>query len=247
MGEAEASFRRALQINPDYADARSSLLFLLNYSPDSDASLDLAEARQYGQKVSNKITARFAEWFCAKQPERLRIGLVSGDFRNHSVGYFLEGVLSHLDQASVELIAYPTCPAADELTARIKPHFSAWKPLAGLSDEAAARLIHSDGVHVLIDLSGHSRYNRLPVFAWKPAPVQVSWLGYFATTGITEIDYLIADPCRKCKKPVSQKKSGACRKPGCVSPRLISPRKFLYCLHSPMGISPSAASTTWPR
>jgi protein O-GlcNAc transferase len=65
--------------------------------------------------------------------------------------------------------------------------------LTGLSDEAAARLIHADGVHVLIDMSGHTGYNRLPVFAWKPAPVQVSWLGYFATTGVAEIDYLLAD------------------------------------------------------
>jgi predicted O-linked N-acetylglucosamine transferase (SPINDLY family) len=193
LDEAEAACRRALQINPDYADAHGNLLFLLNYTSSNNPALGLAEARQYGQKISNKIAARFTEWLCAKQPERLRIGFVSGDFRNHPVGYFLEGLLARLDPASVELIAYPTCPTVDELTERIKPHFSAWKPLLGLGDEAAARLIHSDGVHVLIDVSGHTLHNRLSVFAWKPAPVQASWLGYLATTGIAEIDYLIAD------------------------------------------------------
>ncbi len=128
------------------------------------------------------------------QPERLRVGLVSGDLRKHSVGYFLEGLLAHIDPARIELIAYPTHHKEDELTARIQPYFSAWKPLVGLSDEAAARLIHADGVHVLIDLSGHTAHNRLPVFAWKPAPVQVTWLGLPATTGVAEIDYVLGDP-----------------------------------------------------
>lgn len=91
------------------------------------------------------------------------------------------------------MIAYSSNSKEDELTQRIRPYFSAWKNLSNLNDEAAARLIHEDGVHVLIDLSGHTKLNRLPVFAWKPAPAQASWLGYFATTGIAEIDYVLAD------------------------------------------------------
>ena len=193
LDEAEASYRQALQIKPDHAKAHSNLLFSLNYSFHHPASYNFAEARQYGDKIGRQITSRFTAWLCAKQPERLRIGFVSGDFRNHPVGYFLESLLTQLDSTAVELFAYPTNHNADEFTARIKPHFAAWKPLFGLNDETAARLIHSDGIHVLIDLSGHTGYNRLPMFAWKPAPVQVSWLGYFATTGVAEIDYLIAD------------------------------------------------------
>ena len=193
LDEAETSYRQALQIKPDYADAYSNLLFLFNYTSGKPPSYCLAEARQYGQAVSAKAT-QFTEWSCAKQPERLKVGLMSGDFRNHPVSFFLEGLLARLDPASVELIAYPTDRRADELTARIKPRFTAWKQLSGQSDEAAARLIHGDGIHVLVDISGHTALNRLPVFAWKPAPVQVSWLGYFATTGVTEMDYLIADP-----------------------------------------------------
>lgn len=193
VGKAEASYRQALQVKSDNAVARSNLLFFLNYTSGNPPTLTFEEARQFGREASNKVTTRFSEWPCAAQPERLRIGLVSGDFKNHPVGYFLESILAHLDPASVELIAYQTDHKADELTARIKPFFSGWNSLFGLSDEAAARQIHSDGVHVLIDLSGHTGHNRLPVFAWKPAPVQVSWLGYFATTGVAEIDYLIAD------------------------------------------------------
>jgi len=118
---------------------------------------------------------------------------VSGDMRTHSVGHFLEGVLSHIDPARIELIAYPTNPDEDELTARIRPFFSVWKPLVGLNDGDAARLIHSDGVHVLVDVSGFTAHNRLPVFAWKPAPVQVTWLGLPNTTGMKEMDYVLGD------------------------------------------------------
>ena len=110
------------------------------------------------------------------------------------MGFFLESILAHLNPARVELVAYPTQLQEGALTARIKPRFSAWKPIAGLCDKTAARKIHEDGIHILIDLAGHTAHNRLPVFAWKPAPVQVSWLGYFASTGVPGMDYLLADP-----------------------------------------------------
>lgn len=193
LTEAAAEYRRALQLKPDYFKAHSNLLFLLNYDPEVDAEVAFAEAKFYGERVAKQVTKRYEKWSCAKQPKKLRIGFVSGDLRNHPVGYFLENLLRHLDHDSFELYAYPTDSWTDELTLRLKSHFSAWKPLYGLGDEAAAKLIHGDGVHILIDLSGHSRYNRLPMFAWKPAPVQVAWLGYFATTGVAEMDYLIAD------------------------------------------------------
>jgi predicted O-linked N-acetylglucosamine transferase (SPINDLY family) len=122
------------------------------------------------------------------------VGLVSGDFNNHPVGFFLENVLAHLDTARIELVAYATQRTCDDLTARIMPFFSAWRHLEGVGDEAAAHLIHDDGVHILIDLAGHTAHNRLPVFAWKPAPVQVSWLGYSSTTGVAEIDYILGNP-----------------------------------------------------
>ena len=124
---------------------------------------------------------------------RLRVGFVSGDLRTHPVGFFLEGILQHLDPSKFELFAYPTIAKADELTARIRPRFSRWHLLKGQTDEAAAQAIRADQIDILLDLAGHTGDNRLPVFGLRPAPVQVSWLGYFASTGVSAMDYVLAD------------------------------------------------------
>ena len=192
--EAVRSFRNALASKPDFLKARSNLLFSLNYSSGASPEDCLAEARRYGEIVSSKAAAKFTRWPVTVNPKKLRIGLVSADFRNHPVGYFLESVLGQLAASSLELFAYPAFHKSDELTARIKRCFSAWHPVHGMNDAAAARLIHDDKIHILIDLAGHTRLNRLPIFAWKPAPIQATWLGYFATTGVAEIDYIIGDP-----------------------------------------------------
>jgi protein O-GlcNAc transferase len=194
LAEAEASCRAALVIKPDFLAARAHLLSSLNYTGSQLPQSCLDEARRYGALVEQRVEARFASWTHPIRPERLRVGLVSGDLRGHPVGYFLENVLAHLDSARIELIAYPANHKADAVTARIRSSCAAWKPIAGISDADAARLIHADRVQVLLDLSGHTADNRLPVFAWKPAPVQVTWLGYFATTGVAQMDYLLGDP-----------------------------------------------------
>jgi predicted O-linked N-acetylglucosamine transferase (SPINDLY family) len=171
----------------------SNLVGLLNYTTNHTSAECLSEAQRYGAMVAQKVTARFTTWQCEPMPPRLRIGIVSADLVSHPVGWFLESILAQLDQSRIELIAYSNNPREDDLTTRIKPYFSAWKSLCTLNDQDAAQLIHQDAVHVLLDLSGHTGKNRLPVFAWKPAPVQVTWLGYFATTGVAEMDYLLAD------------------------------------------------------
>ncbi len=192
LEEAEVFYRRALEIMPDYIDAQSNLLFTLIFT-ECHPSYHLEEARKYGQMVTKMARQRFTAWHSVSQPKRLRIGVVSGDLRNHPVGFFLENVLSQIDQTRIELFAYTTGSISDEVTARIKPCFSAWKSLVGQNDETAARLIHADGLHLLLDLCGHIANNRLPVFARKPAPVQASWIGQQATTGVAEIDYQIGD------------------------------------------------------
>lgn len=193
LEEAISSQRQALKHDPGCTEKHSNLLFTLNYTSSSPEHSHLELARRYGRLVQKKAGQPINKWNCSAQPERLRVGLVSGDLYNHPVGFFLESLLHEFHSERVELIAYPTNPKNDHLTARIKPQFTAWKPLFGLSDEAAARLIQADGIHVLLDLSGHTSHNRLPMFAWKPAPVQASWLGYFATTGVEAIDYFLAD------------------------------------------------------
>jgi predicted O-linked N-acetylglucosamine transferase (SPINDLY family) len=129
----------------------------------------------------------------------LKIGFVSGDLREHPVGYFLERVIAALQQQSpkqFELIAYSTHPATpgDALAQRLRQAFDQWHDVDGLADALLAARIHDrDQIDVLIDLAGHTAYTRLPVFACKPSPVQVSWLGYFASTGLSEMDWFIAD------------------------------------------------------
>jgi len=194
---AITSWRRALELQPDFFDAWSNLVYVMSFLPGVSPREYLEEAMRLGRAAAARTTP-FTAWpstpataLAAGEP--LRVGFVSGDFREHPVGFFLEGILGEIDPSRLTLIAYPTRPGEDRLTARIKPHFAAWTSLAGLSDEEAAQQIHSDGVHMLVDLAGHSEHNRLPVFAWRPAPVQLAWLGYFASTGMPGIDYLVAD------------------------------------------------------
>jgi len=191
---AEASYREAIRLDPEYLIAHSHLLFSLLYVDKLSAQEVLAEAKRFGLKVSEKAIPKFTSWRALGGPEKLRIGFVSGDFRAHSVGYFVEGLLKQLDQNQFEIFAFPTSAVIDELTHRIKPFFTEWSPIYGMSDQAAATLIHQKGIHVLIDLSVHTANNRLAVFSYKPAPVQVSWLGLPMTTGVPEIDYVIGDP-----------------------------------------------------
>jgi predicted O-linked N-acetylglucosamine transferase (SPINDLY family) len=191
---AADSFRHALEIDPGFTSAFSNLLFFLNYAANRSPEDCLDQARRFAGCTDDGDKAEFTHWICERHPARLRVGFVSGDFRSHPVGYFLEGMLARLREKSIDLIAYPTNNRIDGLTDRIKPHFSEWKPIGSLRDEDAARAIRNDGIHVLVDLSGHTGQNRLPMFALKPAPVQASWLGYFATTGVPQVDYLLGDP-----------------------------------------------------
>ena len=194
LADAEACFHKAVELQPDDLSAHSNLLFNQSYRAALSPLDSLQEARRYGQRAATRARQPYTHWTVERSPQTLRVGLVSGDLRQHPVGYFLAGLLSHLDRGQLELHAYPTRPTGDALTERLRARVAAWKPLYGHDDAAAARLVHADGIHVLLDLSGHTAHNRLPVFAFKPAPVQVTWLGYFATTGLSEMDYLLADP-----------------------------------------------------
>lgn len=190
------SFERALELNGEHLATRSNLLWLRSFQSAREAGSYIAEARQYGEMVLARARA-CKDWLPGESVKAnrsaLRVGFVSGDLRMHPVGFFLEGVLAHINLTKFELVAYSMNPKDDLLTERIKTFFSEWTPIAQMSDEEAAHKIRSDGVDILIDLAGHTAHNRLAVFAWKPAPVQVSWLGYLASTGVPGIDYLLAD------------------------------------------------------
>ncbi|MCH9639018.1 MAG: tetratricopeptide repeat protein [Betaproteobacteria bacterium] len=194
--KAIASYRQALSLNPNDFEVHSNLLYALSSNSACSPDQYLQEAKQYSEKALARVKP-YASWLTGSNEKKsrcIRVGLVSGDLKSHPVGYFLESTLKSFDQARFELVAYSARVQEDDLTNRIKPYFHAWNLIAGLSDEDAAHKIHQDKIDILVDLAGHTALNRLPLFAWRPAPIQVSWLGYFASTGLKSIDYLLADP-----------------------------------------------------
>ncbi len=191
LDEAVASYTAAIGIKPDYADAHSNLLLCVHYLPGFRGRNILEIARRFADQVGTKFVPVLR---CSPDPDRrLRIGYVSGDFGRHPVGYFLSRVLANHDRVAVEIFCYSTSARADDMTTQLQSMADHWRSLVGWSDQAAADLVAGDGIDILVDLSGHTALNRLPMFARKPAPIQVSWLGYFGTTGLTAMDYVLAD------------------------------------------------------
>ena len=197
LDDAVASYRRALEIKPDFANAHSIMLFACNLLSNQSPASMLSKARRYGELVAQQAHP-YKTWSNAPEPARcLRVGFVSGDLWSHPVGNFLRSVLAALSAqfaGRLEFFAYYNHVCTDAVTDQIKACCRGWQSVTWLSDESLAREIRENGIDILIDLSGHTAHNRLSVFAWKPAPVQVAWLGYLATTGVAAMDYLIADP-----------------------------------------------------
>ncbi|MGF6779519.1 tetratricopeptide repeat protein [Paraburkholderia sp. GAS334] len=185
------AYLKALPLDPDPVQTYNRLLFSLAGSAKFDADAYLKHARRFGELMSMGVKPY--PHTPSHDGSRLRVGIVSGDLRAHPAGIFLESVFRYVNPARVDLIAYATYTLEDEVTARLKPHFSTWRVLDGLKTEEAARVIRDDRIDVLVDLSGHTAYTGLPIFAWKPAPVQVSYLGFFASTGSESIDYFLGD------------------------------------------------------
>ncbi|OJA44763.1 tetratricopeptide repeat protein [Burkholderia ubonensis] len=188
------AFRVAIEHDPYRAYAR--LMFNMSSSPAFTPDEWVAEARRYGEYLARDAVpfvhdraARVAQ----ARGRPLRVGFVSGDLRQHPVGIFLESVLAKLDRSRIEPHAYVTFVVEDEVTARLKPGFASWTKLTCMSREQAAQVIHDDGIDILIDMAGHTNWSGVPIFGHKPAPVQASWLGFFATTGCGAIDYFIGD------------------------------------------------------
>ena len=191
MAEAVEHYRLALALRPDYAQAHSNLLMTLTYLPECPADRLFAEHREFGRR-HHRPAAPHAN---SRDPDRrLRVGYVSGDFRHHVVGFFIEPLLAAHDRGQVSLHLYSETRRPDAVTARLKALADGWCDTAGLDDAALAARIRADGIDILVDLAGHSAFNRLPVFALKPAPAQVTYLGYPGSTGLAAIDYRLVDP-----------------------------------------------------
>ena len=188
-------YQKAIELKPTFTFVYSNLLLLAGYHAKLSPDELLEKAKSYGVQVAAQVTNKYTEWQCPPLSEntKIRVGFVSGDFKLHAVSFFLEGLVRNFDKNKFELIAYTTQPKEDEVTRLLKPHFYKWQAIFGKGDQDAAEIIYQDAPHILFDLSGHTGMNRLPVFAYKPAPIQVTWLGYPATSGLSEMDYILAN------------------------------------------------------
>jgi predicted O-linked N-acetylglucosamine transferase (SPINDLY family) len=191
--EAVTSYRAALALQPR-PGTHSNLLLALNYLHAVAPGELFAEHRRWAERYADPLTA------AAAAPERdptegrrLRIGYLSPDFSNHAVAYFFEPVLKAHDRSSFEVFCYSNVLAPDAVTVRLQACSERWRDIAPLSDEEAAAMIRRDRLDLLIDLAGHTARNRLLVFARRPAPVQIAWIGYPNTTGLSAIDFRLTD------------------------------------------------------
>lgn len=193
--DAVAAYRRALELDPHHAPARSNLIFLSHFDPSFTPERIFAEHVAFGQVHEPELSRQRRPHANPREPERrLRLGYVSADLGRHPVGYFLAPVLPRHDPAAVEVVCYSDRAVEDDMTALFRSASSEFNRISGLSDDALAEMIRRDRIDVLVDLAGHTAGNRLLAFARKPAPVQVTWLGYYDTTGLTTIDAVLADP-----------------------------------------------------
>lgn len=192
--EAETCYRRALELKADYSEAFSNLLFLLNYHPDKSCEEIFEEYKNFNARFGlpfNKIWLPHRNQL--EKNRRLKVGYVSPQFDLHPVCNFLEPLLAHHDKRIVEVYAYAELSRDDDATARYKTYVDHWIPTKGMTDDALSERIRRDCIDILVDLAGHTVNNRLAVFARKPAPVSLHWLDFGYTTGLTAIDYYLAD------------------------------------------------------
>ena len=191
-------YEKARLIDPDIKTLYDSSIFFSNYATNFSKKkyFDLVHHSRRLEKIIDKNKILPSQWFGNK---KIKVGFVSGDLRNHPVGYFIENTILKLKD-EFDLYAYNNHLKEDDLTLRLKPNFKSWNSVFYLDDLDLINLIRKDGINILFDLSGWTDKSRLEIFKYKPAPIQVSWAGYLASTGYPEIDYIIGDPIVTPKK-----------------------------------------------
>lgn len=192
--EAQTSYAQALELDPDNEEAHSNNLMTMHYAM-STTNQDLFDtATRWAEPYNEGIPQQqFANTPDANR--KIRIGYVSGDLSKHPVGFYLSGILPFHNGDLVEVVCYSNAHKSDEVTQTLRASSALWRDVSNLSDDAMVDQIKRDSIDILVDLSGHTLGNRLAVFAEAPAPVQVTWMGYTGTTGLTSIDYILADHC----------------------------------------------------
>lgn len=193
--EADGYYRRSLALDPNnhlvYSNMLMNLLCTTQYTPEEI----FEEHRRWGAAISSGVEAQrhVKSRYIAHSPERLRIGYVSADFYSHPVAFFMDPVLATHDRDAVDITIFSNVEREDDVTEQFRRMGHRWVDIRGLPDEEACQLIRDEGIHILVDLGGHTRNSRIGIFARRPAPLQVTWLGYANTTGLNTMDYRITD------------------------------------------------------
>jgi predicted O-linked N-acetylglucosamine transferase (SPINDLY family) len=189
--DAREAYAKSLILDPEAPEVHSNLVMCFSYDPSVDGAALLDAHRQW---ASRHERPRAPGPDRPLDPDRmLRIGYVSPDLWTHSVAYFIEPVLEHYDRHRFHVTCYADVEVPDETTERLRDHADRWHGTAAYTDDELYDLIRADGIDILVDLAGHTANNRLPVFGRRAAPVQVTWIGYPATTGLAQMDYRITD------------------------------------------------------
>jgi len=192
QGDVAAAIKtsqKAVEMSPDNAEFVSNYLFSLNYSIDHSPESVLNAHLKWGQTFANTDLPKPIKTV----PDRIRVGYVSPDFREHAVAKFIQAILKHHNTERFEIFCYANVKKADHMTEKLKQLPIRWRDIYFLDDQSVCHQIQKDDIHILVDLAGHSASNRLIVFAMQPAPIQVTYLGYPNTTGLRQIQYRLVD------------------------------------------------------
>lgn len=192
VSEAITQYRKAVSLAPQMPELYSNLIYAMHFEPSATPAERFAAQRAWEARYA-PVKAERPQAAPGDPSRKLRVGLVSGDFRDHPVSRGLLGMLSHYDKSRLEIFAYSTSFTDDEVTAEVRAQVDHWRPSASLPPAVLAGKITRDGIDVLIDLSGHTAGNRLVAFARRPALVQLTWLGFFTGTGLSAMDYRLTD------------------------------------------------------
>lgn len=194
MADALVGMRKVAELHPVPREAEAHLLLMLATQENVSPEENLKAHKEWAQKYANPLGDNSLPHGNTRDPERrLRIGYVSADLRRHPVSYFIDPILARHDRSKVEVFCYFNHPNGDEITDKLRRLCDHWRDIPTLSDQDAAAMIRRDGIDILVDLSGHTMRNRLLTFARKPAPIQVTYLGYPTTTGLEAMDYRLSD------------------------------------------------------
>jgi protein O-GlcNAc transferase len=264
LGELEdglACFRQALNLKPDHAAAHSNLLSGLQYRAGVTLSELADEHGKFERHFAAPLRTNWKPHDNTRDLHRpLRVGFLSPDFRNHPVSDFLIRPFENFDRNRIHAVGYYDHRVQDERTVRFKSAAKVWREVVGLSDELLSEQLRVDKIDILFDLAGHTANNRLLVFARKPAPIQITWMGYEGTTGLSAMDYILADrheiPVEAerhyCERVLRMPDSYVCYEPPSNSPPVSSlpalERGYVTfgCFNNPKKINPQVIDV-WAR